>query len=268
MRIPHRSLFLFMLTGLIFSTFHCDDMPLVNGECPENNYVIYSILSPEYKEQGVYVGKYFPYADPMDVSDATVTIRDSVHSWQLALAEPGYYKIDSTQMKPVPLTTYYLDVRTPDGQLFTARTTIPDTFHVIWPAKTDTVDTILHATFRRPVVDTTLICSTAKGGRLFGCWSSTNGWNVMPTSLPQTPTQIRFAFSIFESHLINMKLTLAALDSNLSDYAQENELGQIFKYKTYDSSRAGINISFRNAKGVFGSLRLLWHEVVIRNVFD
>lgn len=255
------SLFLILLNFI-----HCDDMPLVTGECPENNYVIYSILSPEYREQGVYVGKFFPYTDPTDVSDATVTIRDSVRSWQLALSEPGYYKINSAQLTPVPLTTYFLEVRTPDGQLFTAHTTIPDTFHVIWPAVTDTLTAIKKKDYINPGIDTTIFCSSAKGGVLFGGWSPTIRQGVQSPSTPEAPANLRIFFGVVGTRLLRFEVTIASLDSALSDYAYKNGLSSA--YFLDSSFRKGQNISFPDAKGVFGSMRLLWHEVFIRNEFN
>jgi len=252
--------FALLIAVLIF--IGCDDMPVVSNSSDKQGYVIYSILSPEFAEQGAYVGKYAPYKEPIDCIDAKVAISDSVRTWRFQLSEPGYYKIDSKEFLPLPLHTYTLHVQSSDGNSFCASTTIPGDFEVLFPGLNDTLKAVIAKNGAN--LETIIHCSKSDGAWIYQSWIPSK-YHAGFQSSPLNPLEIPFSYSLSTDDdsdlpdVINLNITIIACDSSLSRHALQNELEPAF---SFPESRAS-HISFTDALGVFGSLRRVEHTLTI-----
>ena len=253
-----------VLIFLLLFVFACEEMPTVNRKALPERFVIYGILSPEYSEQGVYVGTYAIYEQPKDYTDAQVSIYEGDKEWVLNPSEPGYYKTDSQTFLPQPLHTYSLKVTTQNGQTFQASTTIPGDFEVIWPQDKDTLQACYELdTTSFLHIDTTFVFSDLNGAGSYATWTLPPHYKSYRQSYhPQTVHFFAFFFNFGENYILpeHMQINVAALDTALSKWAN----GRNF----LNSGMTGFDDThwspFPNARGVFGSMRLKKHTIHIR----
>lgn len=118
----------------------CSNQPIISSIEGVGDYYCFCTLDPDYTYQQVLVGKTVPESFPIDISDALVTIESTNQSVLFQYIGKGFYRDTEQPLKLVPGETYYLTVRLADGNLMTGKATMPDSFQILSPTKTDTVD--------------------------------------------------------------------------------------------------------------------------------
>ncbi|MBN2089381.1 DUF4249 family protein [candidate division KSB1 bacterium] len=118
----------------------CSNQPIISSIEGVGDYYCFCTLDPDYTYQQVLVGKTVPESFPIDISDAMVTIESTNQSVLFHYIGKGFYRDTEQPLKLVPGETYYLTVRLADGNLMTGKATMPDSFQILSPTKTDTVD--------------------------------------------------------------------------------------------------------------------------------
>ena len=205
-------------------------MPLVSDDVDTSGFVIYSIISPEYARQSVYVGKYAAYEDPEDYAQATVTISDSARTWQLKLAEPGLYTIDSTEFKPAGLSRYRLRVTTGDGQAFEAHTTVPDSFSICYPTRADTL--YPRIVMQQCNIAMNVSCTNAAGAMKYAAWIKDDGGRAYLSSFAQQISLVEELIVGTSAHqnqrFIEIEFTAAGCDSQLACHSDFLPIGRFF----------------------------------------
>ena len=126
------------------SLLFCSLDPVIVDSDSMCDYYVFCTLTPLDQIQYVLVGRSVPEGNPIDISNANVTISTDDQTVKFQSVGSGIYQNLYDTLRVMAGATYRLRVEIGDGKLITAETTLPDLFYIVSPLPGDTLDHYLY----------------------------------------------------------------------------------------------------------------------------